>query len=286
MRSALLLVLLAGCPSSKTTGGGPDTNPNKPGNELVNKLPDGPPLVTPGEHMAYKLQIQGVDLATYDFSVGSVADVNGKQAIQVQSHAKAVGFVKMVANVDDYFTSFIDVQTGRPLRWLTDEYATKGTDKEKTDAKFFERQGDTLPIDFHLNDDPAKPEPQKLSFPDVWDYNAFLIALRAWEGPVGSHVTVEILRSRYMWHCEMKLAAKEKLVTALGELPALRFDGHTYKLDRDGKRFPDSDERDFSVWISDDAGRVPLRNVAKTDYGDMKMEITDYQPGNGQALRQ
>ena len=283
MRSALLLVLLAGCPSSKTTGPdpkGPTDNPQ------VNKLPDGPPLLTPGEHMAYKLQIQGVDLATYEFVVGQPADVNGKQAVQVQSHAKAVGFVKMVANVDDYFTSFIDVQTGRPLRWLTDEYATKGTDKEKTDAKFFERQGDTLPIDFHLNDDPAKPEPQKISFPDVWDYNAFLIALRAWEGPIGSHVTVEILRSRYMWHCEMKIAAKEKLVTALGELPALRFDGHTYKLDRDGKRFPDSDERDFSVWISDDAGRVPLRNVAKTDYGDMKMEITDYQPGTGQPLRQ
>ena len=102
---------------------------------------------------------------------------------------------------------------------------------------------------------------------------------------MGSHVTVEILRSRWMWHCEMKIAGKEKLVTALGELPALRFDGHTYKLDRDGKRFPDSVERDFSVWISDDAGRVPLRNVAKTDYGDMKMEITDYAPGTGQPLR-
>ena len=280
MLRSLPFVLVLGCgPSTK----GVD-KPVAPA-ELVNKLPDGPPLLTPGEHMAYKLQLQGVDLATYDFAVGTAADVNGKQAIQVQSHAKAVGFVKMVANVDDYFTSFIDVQTGRPLHWLTDEYATKGTDKEKTDARFFERQGDTVPIDFHLNDDPAKPEPQKVSFPDVWDYNAFLIALRAWEGPVGSHVTVEILRSRYMWHCEMKIAGKEKLVTALGELPALRFDGHTYKLDRDGKRFPDSDERDFSVWISDDAGRVPLRNVAKTDYGDMKMEITDYAPGTGQPLR-
>ena len=38
-----------------------------------------------------------------------------------------------------------------------------------------------MPIDFHLNDEPAKTEPTKLSFPDVWDYNAFLVALRAWE---------------------------------------------------------------------------------------------------------
>ena len=280
-----LLVLAIGCGSPKTKDGGTGPNP-PPSTELVNKLPDGPPLVTPGEHMAYKLAIQGVDLATYEFQVGQVADVNGKPAITVQSHAKGVGLVNMVAKIDDFFTSSIDVQTGRPLRWQTDEFASKGDDKERTDAKFYQRTGDSLPIDFHLNDDPAKPEPQKLSFPDVWDYNAFLIALRAWEGPPGSKVTVEVLRSRYMWRAEMTIKGKEKLHTAIGVLPALRFDGITYKLGRDGTRAPDSDERAFSVWISDDAGRVPLQNIAKTDYGDMKMEITDYQPGNGTPLRQ
>ena len=39
---------------------------------------------------------------------------------------------------------------------------------------------------FHLNDEPPKPEPQDVSMPDVWDFNAFLIALRAWEG-AGRH---------------------------------------------------------------------------------------------------
>jgi len=74
-------------------------------------------------------------------------------------------------------------------------------------------------------------------------------------------------------------------VTELGELPALRFDGHTYKLGRDGKRMPGNDERHFSVWISDDDGRVPLQTTARTDYGDIKMQIIDYQPGTGQRLR-
>jgi hypothetical protein len=249
-------------------------------------LPAGPPLVAPGEHMSYRLQLQGMELATYDFGVGEPTEVAGKQAIVVQSHAKAVGFVKMVANIDDVFTSWIDVATGRPLRWTTDEYATKGTDKERTDVRFYDRAGDTLPVDFHLNDQPAAPEPQKLSMADVWDYNAFLIALRVWDKPVGSHVAAEVLRSRYMWHVEMTVHGKEKLVTALGELPALRLDGRTYKLDRDGKRAPDSEEREFAIWISDDDGRVPLQSTAKTDYGDIKMEIVDYSPGTGKRLRE
>ena len=85
----------------------------------------------------------------------------------------------------------------------------------------------------------------------------------------------------------MKVHGKTKLVTALGELPAIQLDGHTYKVDRDDARSSRTPSaRDFSVWISDDDGRVPLQNVAKTDYGDIKMEITDYAPGTGARLRQ
>jgi hypothetical protein len=93
-----------------------------------------------------------------------------------------------------------------------------------------------------------------------------------------------VFRSRFMWHVDIKVHGKDKLVTAIGEFPAIRYDAHTYKLDRNGARLGDA-ERDFSVWISDDDGRVPLQNVAATDYGDIKLEITDYAPGTGTRLR-
>ena len=48
----------------------------------------------------------------------------------------------------------------------------------------------------------------------------------------------------------------------------------------DGTKKSD-DERDFEIWFSDDAGRVPLKVVAKTDYGDVEMTIVDYNPGTG-----
>jgi hypothetical protein len=278
---ALSAALVTAC------GSAPAATPVGPAKPAVSndRFAVGPPLVTPGEHMSYRLQLQGMELATYDFAVGEVTAVGGKQAIVVQSHAKAVGLVQMVAKVDDFFTSWIDVQTGRPLRWSTDEYATKGSDKERTDVRFFERTATSVPIDFHLNDQPPKAEPQKVALPDTWDYNAFLVALRTWDAAPGSTITAEVLRSRFMWHVEMKVHGKTKLVTALGELPAIQLDGHTYKVDRNNVKLADSDARDFSVWISDDDGRVPLQTVAKTDYGDIKLEITDYAPGTGTRLR-
>jgi hypothetical protein len=234
--------------------------------------------------MTYRLALQGIELASYELAVGDISDVGGKQAIVVQSHARTVGIGALV-KVDDTFSSWIDVTTGRPLRWVCDEYASNGQDKERTEADLAARADNVVPIQFHLNDDPPKPEPQKVSLSDVWDYNAFLIALRAWEGAPGSAVTAEVLRSRYLWHVDMKIHGKGMLHTELGDFPVLRLDGHTYKVGRDDQRAPNSDERDFSIWISADDGRVPLKVTARTDYGDIEMDIVDYQPGNGKRLR-
>jgi hypothetical protein len=282
LRFAASIALVNVCGSAATTSPAPP----KPPAGASDRFQLGPPLVTPGEHMSYRLQLQGMQLATYDFAIGEITDVNGKKAIVVQSHAKATGLAQMVAKVDDFFTSWIDVETGRPLRWTTDEYATKGSDKERTDARFFERTANSVPIDFHLNDQPPVPEPQTVSLADVWDYNAYLVALRTWEAPPGSTISSEVLRSRFMWHVDITVKGKTKIKTALGELPAIQLDAHTYKVDRHDRKATDSEERDFSVWISDDDDRVPLQTVANTDYGDVKLEITDYTPGTGKRLRQ
>ena len=235
--------------------------------------------------MSYRLALGDVDLATYDVAVGDITEVAGRQAIGVQGHAKAVGFVSHVANIDDVFTSWIDIKTGRPLLWTVDEYATKGTDKERTEARLAEREGDMVPITFHVNDEAPKPEPQKVSMTDVWDYNAFTVAVRSWDAPVGSTVSTEVFRSRFLWHVDLKVHSRETITTDLGDLPAIRIDGRTWKLGRDGTRFPNTEERIFTLWISDDDGRVPLRNDARTDYGDVKMTITEYNPGTGTRLR-
>ncbi|HEY0253900.1 MAG TPA: hypothetical protein VGC41_20360, partial [Kofleriaceae bacterium] len=59
------LCAVVGCgtqPASTTTPAAPPV--------ATDRFAMGPPLVTPGEHMSYRLQLGGVDLATYDFAVG------------------------------------------------------------------------------------------------------------------------------------------------------------------------------------------------------------------------
>lgn len=277
----VLATLLVGC-GSHGTGSVTPTGKGTPNSDFAS----GVPLVTPGERMVYRIQLGGVELAQMTLGVGDIAEVAGRKGIVVQGHAKSVGLANLVAAIDDTFTSWIDIETGRSLRFQVDEYETNSkTNVEHTVIDVAGRQGDSIPIQFHLNAEAPIDEPQTVGMKETWDYNAFMVALRSWEGAKGTATSVEVFRSRYLWHVDIKIASVGKITTDLGELPAIRFDGHAYKLDRAHGKFPNTDERDFSVWISNDDGRVPLKLAAKTDYGDVKMEITDYQPGNGTRLR-
>ncbi len=250
------------------------------------EFPSGPPLVTPGERMQYRVSLKGLELASYVISVGDLVDLEGKKTITVQGNAKLAGLAAWFGGkVDDKLTSWIDVETGRSRRFQVDEYGSRSEDIEHTIADIAKREGNVVPVSFHLNTEEPKPEPQKAALAETWCLNAFLVALRSWEGPPGTVKDLEVFRSRNLWKMTVTIKGKTKLVTELGELPALRFDAHVVKLDRDGGKFPDTDERDFSLWVSDDAGRVPLQINAKTDYGDVTMAIVEYQAGTGEPLR-
>jgi hypothetical protein len=287
VRSVVMISLLAIACGNKGTG---PTGPTNGSNGVAapdGKLPTGAPLVTPGERMSYKVSLKGIELAAYTLTVDNkVTDVDGKQAIAVQGSAKLVGLAQWFSGkVDDKFTSFIDVNTGRSLRFVVEEYGSRSSDVEHTTVELGKRAENIVPVMFHMNQDEPKPEPQKVSQPETWDYNTFLVLMRSWEGPPGTKHTMEVFRSRNLWKLDVTIKGKTKLKTELGELPALAITAHLVKLDRDLSKFPDTDERDFTLWISDDAGRVPLRVDAGTDYGDIKMEIVEYVAGNGEPLR-
>jgi len=237
--------------------------------------------------MAYRLSLRGIELGTFGIGVGEVEDLAGTPVILVQAQARTSGIASVVAgDIDDRFTTWIDVKTGRPRRFEVFEHAGRGSKvKEHVVVDFAGRAGDLVPVHGGLDDDPLTIQQQRVTQADVWDYNAYLMAVRSWEGAPGSTITLEVFRSSALWRIVVTMGKQEALVTELGELPALRFDAHATKLARDGSKYPGADEREVTLWISDDDGRVPLKLVAKTDYGGIEMNIVDYQPGTGERLR-
>jgi len=54
---------------------------------------------------------------------------------------------------------------------------------------------------------------------------------------------------------------------------------------RQAQRWAGQEDRTFTLWISDDDGRVPLKLDATSDFGAISMQIVAYEPGTGARLR-
>jgi hypothetical protein len=246
--------------------------------------PPSAPFVTPGERMAYKLTMHELEVASFHIAIGDVSEVEGRQVVLVQTGVAASQLVSMVKKVEDSFAAWIDVRTGRPVLFRSSELAGANDQAiETTDAEVARGDGKTFPVRVTRAEGEIV-EQQTVSEHVLFDMNGFLIALRSWDVPAGTTATADVVRSRYLWRTQVTMAKFETIVTELGELPAVRIDGVSRRLRRDGTIDPSSDTRHYSMWISDDADRVPLAMVAKTDYGDLRMDIVEYLPGSGTPL--
>ncbi len=279
MRFLVVAIALLGCGPKGTSRATPKGQP-------LTALPIAPPVATPGERISYRLTLKNVEVGVFQLAVGDVSDLDGTPAVVVEARAKSSGLAALVATIDDSFTSWIDVKTGRPRRFEVWEHVARNSpDRDHVIVDFAARAGNAVPVHYALNDAPLKTVQQKVSMPDVWDYNAFLLACRGWEGDPGSTTTLEVFRSRYVWRMTITMGKRTTLVTELGELPVIRFDAKTTKLDRSGVPWAGQPERVFTMWISDDHDRVPLKLDADSDLGALAMDIVDYQPGSGVRLR-
>ena len=280
---SLVPVLSASCsskPSSATTPSLMIEN-----NSKATALPPAPPFARPGERMVFRIALQHVEVAAFNIAVGDVVDLDGKKALVVQAGAQSIGLASLVSKVDDQFASWVDIRNGRPLLFRSHEGEGNGGSDgvEDADTQFFKRTATLVPVVIKGKSIGEKSESQLLGAAELWDMNSFFLVLRGWQGDVGSKITSDVVRSRFAWRTKIELVGKDTQVTALGKFPTLRFNGVARKLERDGKEVM-GDDRNFSLWITDDADRVPVVIVAKTDYGDVRMEIVDYTPGTGARL--
>ena len=253
----------------------------EPGSKAT-ALPPAPPFARPGERMVFRIALQQVEVAVFTISVGDVVEWAGKPALVVQAAAQSLGLASLVSKVDDQFASWVDISNGRPLLFRSHEGEGNGGSDGVDDAAthFFKQTATLVPVLIKGNAIGEKEESQRLGSAELWDMNSFFLVLRGWRGDIGSKIISDVVRSRFAWRTKIELVGKDTQVTALGKFPTLRFNGVARKLERDGKEVM-GDDRHFSLWITDDADRVPVIIVAKTDYGEVRMEIVDYAPGTG-----
>jgi len=198
----------------------------------------GAVLAVPGETMEFKVALRGITVGLVQTAVGSPGVFEERRAINVRSRGKTDGLLQLLGDLTWELDSTVDLERGVPI-WDHEEARAELAGH----AEHHDRRQHWDADDRHH------------------DIHSAVASIRNWKSAPGqrTELEVEIGGARFpvtMWHVGRAMAAHQ---------PAIRYDGVA------------ADQFAFSAWISDDAARVPLRLAARTQWGEITVELVDYQ---------
>ena len=229
--------------------------------------------INPGESMAFEVRLGGVLAGEAALAVGEVGELDGKKTVVVKSRAHTAGAAALIKRISDEATTWIDLDTGRPLQLET--LVEHGSRKTTASARF---NGTVAEVTYKRSDQPA-PHNYKINFGTntVHDTHSAMAQVRGWRPTEGTTRSVFVVGGRRLWRVDVRFLGIETIGSAVGNRRAIKFEGSSYRARPNFQIETDRPSRTFTVWLSDDADRVPLKVLAKTELGDITVELTDYQ---------
>jgi|JI10StandDraft_1071094.scaffolds.fasta_scaffold12394_11 hypothetical protein len=274
MRSARGLVTIAVATAFACGGAGEALDPVEPGpGATTETVPPSVPLaaVHPGEKMRFEVSLAGVLAGEASFATGDFGERDGRPTVVLSSSIRSAGALALVKDIRDEATTVLAIDGLEPLSTTA---TVKANPRDYTaETRFVDRVAE---IEFR----PAKGPTQQLRYDFAGqvahDAHSAMATLRVWQAPTGTTQTMWVLGGRRIWKVELTLGPTEVIHTFAGNQPAIRLDGRATRAHANLTVDPSRPPRTFSVWLSDDADRVPFRVVAATELGDVLIEMVEY----------
>jgi hypothetical protein len=231
------------------------------------------PGFLPGETMAFEVTLGGMLVGEAALAVGQRGTVSGVDALSVRSRLATAGAVALIKTVEDDVTTTLDADSGLPMHVASD--VTFGDSRYHSDAEF---SGSSVKVRWTR---PTGKGSGVLRFhfgqASAVDSHAAMAQIRQWQASAGERRTLWVLSGKRLWRADITMGGREVMGSRLGNRRAVRLTGVAYRSKPDLSVEPGKAPRRFEVWISDDADRVPLRVNAITEYGNVIIDLIDYQ---------
>jgi hypothetical protein len=231
------------------------------------------PFVVPGETITWQVSFAGVEGGRARLAIGQVGASVGRRLVVVRAEAETAGVAALLASTRDTIDSWIDVDSGLPARTESTSASTV-IHAERVPGEPVAR----LDIYAPKYGADGLHKAQRLPAVETYDPLSAVLALRAWDAPPGSRVLVYSLGGARLWKNVFTIGGRDELDGPLGHRRTIRILGVSTRiapttLEDDRKAPP----RTYTVWLSDDAQRIPIQIVAHTELGDITARATSYQ---------
>lgn len=270
--SAALLAFASwsGCGGANSTGR----------DSVAYEVPAGPPVelavdrpfYVAGETFEWSVSLRGIVGGEASMAMGDPGSMGGKPVIIVTSQVRSAGALALIKDVRDNVTSWIDLGSGLPLRHRAE---LKFGDKESRISTEFEDEGYRL--DYERVGRTRYQRFHRLAGAVAHDGHSIIGVLRAWEPDDGARAYFYVLSGRRLWRNDVVFVGREVIDTMHGATPTVRIDGIGTRLTAGMSPDTRKKPRSYTVWITDDANRVPIKVTAHTEYGDVNVDLTRYE---------
>ena len=221
---------------------------------------------TTGEFFKFRIHY-GLVNAGYATLEVKEATRNNKKVHHVVGKGYTTGMTKFFFEVQDNYESYFDKVTGKPYQYV--RKINEGG-YEKNQEGFFNQGKNTVTVkDYKYNTNKTFNVTE-----NVQDIVSTFYYLRNHPNvdklKVGESISVDMFFDDEVTKFKLKFIGRENLKTKFGTVPTMIFRPFVQA----GRVF--KEQESLTVWISDDANKIPLRIKAELAVGSLKADLEQY----------
>jgi hypothetical protein len=221
---------------------------------------------TTGEFFKFRIHY-GVVNAGYATLEVKEAVKNNKKVYHVVGKGYTTGMTKFFFNVKDNYESYFDKATGKPYQFVRQIDEGGYT---KNHEGFFNQDKNTVTVKDYKN----KTQKTFTVTENVQDIVSIFYYLRNHPSidklSVGESITIDMFFDDEVTKFKLKFIGRENLSTKFGTVSTMIFRPYVQA----GRVF--KEQESLTVWISDDANKMPLRIKAELAVGSLKADLDQY----------
>jgi len=217
-----------------------------------------------GEFLRYDVSYGFFDTAEATLEIKKTSKkINWRNTMHIVGKGWSKGALNWFFKVEDRYETYIDEEAILPWKFI--RHVREGGYKLDRNISFNHYSNKATVFENDKKNYSVEPNSQDL-------LSAFYYArtLDLQSAKTGQEYIINTFFDREMYPLKIKFLGKEEVKTELGTFNCLKF----RPLVEEGRVF--KEEEDMTIWISDDANKVPIRVKSDLLVGSINMDLVEY----------
>lgn len=224
------------------------------------------PAFKSGEKLWYKMSYSGFLKAGTAVLELNEVELDGKKVFYSKGSGWTSGIIKWFFKIDDVYESYFDKDTIKPYYFK--RKIDEGGYKKHRNTQFNYDSKEAYVQDFINQKDTI------IAFSNVQDMMSSFYYLRTQDVKgmkKGDEIAIDMFMDSQVYPFKLRYLGKEVLKTKFGKINTLVF----RPLVQSGRIF--KAEESVTIWITDDANKIPIKMQADLSVGSLRAELQQYQ---------